>query len=109
MAGRAAGKPRPYACRAELAAYDQDGNHWIDEADAVYADLRVWSRDAAGHDSLATLAQKNVGALYLGSVATPFELNTTADNTNLGAVRASGIYLAEDGGVGALQQVDLVV
>lgn len=93
---------------ADLARYDSDGNLWIDENDAVYADLRIWSKDAAGADSLATLAQRNVGALYLGNVATPFTLNT-AGNENLGQVRSSGIYLSENGAAGTLQQVDLAV
>lgn len=93
---------------ADLARFDLDGNRWIDESDAVYADLRIWTRDAAGNNSLGSLQQYNVGALYLDSVATPFELNTTA-NHNLGMLRASGIYLAEDGSAGTLQQVDLTV
>jgi hypothetical protein len=93
---------------AELAAYDSDGNHWIDENDTVFNDLRIWSKDANGQDSLMTLAQSGVGALYLGQVSTPFALNT-ADNQSLGQVRASGIYLNENGSVGTLQQIDLSV
>lgn len=91
---------------ADLAQYDSDGNHWIDQNDAVYADLRVWSRSADGQDQLATLAQRNVGALYLGSVDSPFAINR-ADNSSLGVVRSSGIYLSEDGSAGTLQQLDL--
>lgn len=93
---------------AELAAHDGDGNRWIDENDAVYSQLRLWSRDAEGKDKLATLAQAGVGALYLERVATPFELKDSANNSQ-GAVRSSGIYLAESGAAGTLQQIDLVV
>lgn len=93
---------------ADLAAYDSDRNNWIDGNDAVYARLRVWSKDAAGQDALATLAQRNVGALYLGNVATPFDLKDSANDLQ-GQVRSSGIYLNEDGTAGTLQQVDLVV
>ena len=57
---------------------------------------------------VSILKSLGVGALYLGSAATPFELRT-ADNTALGTVRASGISLNEDHSVGTLQQVDLVV
>jgi hypothetical protein len=39
---------------------------------------------------------------------TPFSLRT-ADNRTLGAVRATSVYLREDGGVGSTQQIDLVV
>lgn len=93
---------------ADLARYDSDGNQWIDEYDAIYADLHVWSKDANGQDELTTLAQRNVGALYLGNTTTPFAINNT-NNTSLGVVRSSDVYLAEEGGVGTLQQIDLSV
>lgn len=93
---------------ADLAAYDSDGNQWIDENDAVYSKLRVWSKDADGKDQLSTLAQRNVGALYLGNVATPFDLKNGTNDLQ-GQVRSSGVYLNEDGSAGTLQQVDLVV
>lgn len=93
---------------ADLAAYDGDKNNWIDENDAVYSRLLVWSKDAAGQDALSTLAQRNIGALYLGNIATPFDLKNS-ENALQGQVRSSGVYLSEDGSVGTLQQVDLVV
>lgn len=92
----------------DLSAYDSDKNNWIDENDAVYSKLRVWSKDAAGKDALSTLAQRNVGALYLGNVATQFDLKNSANNLQ-GQVRSSSIYLCEDGSAGTLQQIDLVV
>ncbi|MBV5297549.1 MAG: hypothetical protein JZU64_05250 [Rhodoferax sp.] len=91
---------------ADLAKFDQDGNQWIDENDAVYSQLRVWQRDASGQDSLTSLAQSGVGALYLGRVASPFSVNT-ATNQTLGQVRSSGVFLYESGRAGSLQQVDL--
>lgn len=93
---------------ADLACLDADGNCWIDEADAAYAALRLWQRDEAGKDSLTSLKDGGVGAIYLGSTQTPFAL-TDADNARLGYVRASGVYLREDGGVGSVQQVDLAI
>jgi len=91
---------------ADLAKYDQDGNQWIDENDAVYSQLRVWQRDTNGQDSLTGLAQSGVGALYLGRVASPFSVNT-ASNQTLGQVRSTGLFLYESGLAGSLQQVDL--
>ncbi len=88
---------------AELAALDADANGWIDEADPVYASLRVWT---GGDDSGQSLASAGVGALYLGNVTSLFDLRS-ATNESLGQVRSSSVYLAQDGGVGALQQVDL--
>ena len=40
--------------------------------------LRVWTKDAAGKDQLATLKQANVGALSLASVDTPFDLKAVS-------------------------------
>jgi hypothetical protein len=93
---------------ADLAAFDGDGNHWLDEADAAFTTLRIWQRDGAGQDTLSTLRDKGVGALYLGSSETPFAL-TDSENRSLAQIRASGIYLREDGSAGTLQQVDLAV
>lgn len=93
---------------ADLAALDGDGNHWIDEADAAFAALRVWSHDSAGQESLSSLKERGVGALYLGSAETPFALKDE-DNRLRGQVRASGVYLSENGAAGTLQQVDLAV
>ncbi|MBK1682437.1 hypothetical protein [Rhodoferax fermentans] len=91
---------------ADLAQYDLDGNSWIDENDAVYSQLQVWQKNAEGQDSLTSLAQNGVGALYLGRVASPFFVNT-ASNQTLGQVRSTGVFLYESGAVGTLQQVDL--
>ncbi|MCB1724429.1 MAG: hypothetical protein H6953_14760 [Chromatiaceae bacterium] len=93
---------------AELASYDSDQNNWIDENDPIYADLRIWSRAQDGSTSLLALGLQGVGAIYLGRVASPFTVKDDA-NQDLGQVRNSGIFLNEDGSVGTLQQVDLVV
>lgn len=91
----------------ELSAYDSDGNNWIDENDPIFDKLSVWTKDQNGQDSLTSLSQSGVGALYLGNVATPFSV-TNSENELLGQVRNSGIFVQENGVVGTLQQVDLV-
>ncbi|MDP2784296.1 MAG: hypothetical protein Q8O38_06845 [Sulfurimicrobium sp.] len=101
----------------ELAAYDQDGNRWIDENDAVFAQLQVWSKDTQGNDQLATLKESGVGALFLGNAATEFSLLSSgavaggkdANNHLDGKIRSSGVYLSENGAAGSVQQVDLAV
>ena len=93
---------------ADLAALDGDGNGWIDENDRAFEQLQVWQKDAQGQDRLRSLREANVGALYLGRVASPFSLRD-ATNQTLGEVRSTGVYLREDGGAGALQQIDLAV
>jgi len=93
---------------AELAALDDDANGWIDENDAAFDQLRLWSRDQAGNDELTGLLARNIGAISLSAVAAPFEYTTAADET-LGQSRSAGIFLREDGsGAGTVQQIDLV-
>lgn len=87
----------------DLAQFDVDGNGWIDEADPVFSRLAVWSGQ-----SLSTLRERGVGALYTAAVDAPFSLKTQ-DNQLLGEIRAAGLYLTEAGAVGALQQLDLAV
>ena len=93
---------------AELAAYDLDRNRWIDESDPIFAKLKIWSKDAQGNDQLQSLQDKGVGALYLGNVTTDFALKNASNQLD-GQVRASSIYLTENGGVGTTQQIDLAV
>lgn len=92
----------------ELAALDGDGNGWIDENDAAWSQLRIWRPDAQGAGTLQTLKEAGVGAFYLGRADTQFSLNDAANET-LGMMRASSIYLREDGSVGTVSQVDLAV
>jgi hypothetical protein len=92
----------------ELARYDTDGNRWIDENDAVFEHLRIWSPAAEGGGTLANLRERQVGALSLDRLATSFELRDSG-NASLGAVRSSGFYLSEEGHAGSLQQIDLTV
>ena len=93
---------------ADLTAYDSDGNGWIDESDPVFDKLRIWSKDAAGNDQLFALGAKGVGAIYLGRVDTEFALKDQANETQ-GQIRATGVFLRENGTAGTMQQVDLAV
>lgn len=92
----------------ELARLDSDGNGWLDENDPLYAKLRIWMRDEAGNESLVSLADKNVGAIFLNPAKTAFALK---DNGNAlqGQLRESSIFLGEKGGVGTVQEIDLAV
>ena len=92
----------------ELAEYDADGNGFIDEADDIYNKLRIWTRDVEGNSQLLALGDMNVGAIYLGNIDTPFEINDTENNTQ-GVIRQTSIYLGDDGSIGTVQQIDLFV
>jgi hypothetical protein len=92
----------------ELAALDSDGNRWIDENDVAFDALRIWTPSAEGEGTLEPLAQRKVGAIGLDHIDSPFELRG-AGNSNLGAIAASGVFLAEDGRAGNIQELDLAV
>lgn len=92
---------------AELAALDADGDGWIDAADPAFARLQLWRPGGDGGD-LLSLAEAGVGALATQHIASPFELRGRG-NSELGGVRATGLYLTEAGRVGSLQQIDYSV
>jgi hypothetical protein len=79
---------------SELAKYDSDQNGWIDENDPVFGDLRLWQPAADGQGHLATLAEKNVGAIYLDSASTPFTYKDGAGQAQA-ATSATGVFLQE--------------
>ncbi|WKY44727.1 hypothetical protein Q5O14_01120 [Eubacteriaceae bacterium ES2] len=93
---------------ADLAAYDSDGNQWIDENDAIYEKLRIWTKDENGNDQLFALGEKGVGAIYLGNVNTSYSLKN-ASNQSQGQLQQTGIFLKENGGAGTIQHVDLTI
>ncbi len=91
---------------ADLAECDEDGNGWIDEADAVWDKLQIWCRDETGENKLYTLREKGLGAICLQNVSTDFTLQGGMGQTN-GAIRNTGIFLYENGNVGTVQHVDV--
>ena len=90
----------------DLSEYDHDGNGWIDENDDVYNALKVWIRNEDGTDTLLSLKEADVGAIYLGSAITDYSLRDGSFNT-AAKLRSSGIFLKESGGVGTIQQIDM--
>ena len=91
---------------ADLAAYDEDGNGWIDENDAIWSKLKIWCKDENGNDVLYRLADKGVGAICLQNAATDFTLKGQEGQTR-GAIRNTGVFLYENGNVGTVQHVDV--
>jgi hypothetical protein len=92
----------------ELAAYDDDGNGFIDEADSIFNELRVWIRPTDNQSDLLSLKQANVGAIHLGSIATPFDIRDS-NNELLGKVRSTSFFLTEQGQTKSVQQIDLKI
>jgi hypothetical protein len=90
---------------AELSEYDLDNNMWIDENDAIFDELTLWENDGSGQMQLTKIKEAGIGAIYLASAPTPF--NLTDDNNNLVAkIKKSGIALNEDGSVSSIQEMD---
>ncbi len=91
----------------DLAKYDSDGNGWIDEADAIFQKLKIWTKDARGKDVLYSLKELGIGALCLYNQNTQFSLNNQVTNEIQGVVRSTGFFLYESGEAGTMQQIDL--
>jgi len=93
---------------AELAAFDEDGNLWIDENDPIFSELSIW-REAGGEEQqLVSLAEAGVGAIALSHAGTSFNL-LSGNHDLLGQVSASGLFLTEAGEVRSLQEIDLAM
>ncbi len=91
---------------ADLAQYDDDGNGWIDENDAIFTQLSIMEFSAAGEQQLRSAAEAGVGALYLGSVASDYELQNEQGELQ-GVIRRSGVALNENGDALLLQEIHL--
>jgi len=92
----------------DLLAHDEDGNGWIDEADAIFKMLKIWTMDENGNSTLIDLKEAGVGAIYLGYENTEFSLKNETHETNA-VIQKTGLFLYEDGTAGTVQQMDLAV
>ncbi len=92
---------------ADLAKLDSDGNGWIDEGDAAFADLKLWNVGQDGESTVKTFAEAGIGALATQSAATEFTIKDGGEA--VGQQRASSVWLGETGGAGLVRQVDLAI
>ena len=90
----------------DLAAYDEDGNGWIDENDDIWNKLKIWVQDEHGNSKLYSLAEQGVGAICLQNVSTEFGQRGSNGEINA-AIRNTGIFLYENGTAGTIQHMDL--
>ena len=89
----------------ELSFYDEDNNAWIDENDAIFEGLRIYRQDGE-KQTLCTLGEMGIGAIYLRTIGTPFTYKDDS-NISLGQLKATGLFLTEKGEVGSIAQIDL--
>lgn len=92
----------------ELRAYDSDGNQWIDENDAIFDDLKIWSKNEKGEDALIGLGQSGIGALYLSDISSEFTYNTSVTES-IAHLKSTSLFLKEDGTAGLLSALDFTV
>ncbi len=81
----------------------QSGNGWIDENDAIFSQLSLMEFDDEGPTLLAT-AEAGLGAFFLGSAASDYELKNDAGQVR-GVIARSGVALNENGEALLLQEV----
>lgn len=89
---------------SELAQWDDNDDGLITAADPVWQDLVLWQ---PGREEMLTLASKEVRALGLEQVASPFTF-TQNSGEPLGRVTATGYFVAGNA-VQIAQQIDLAV
>lgn len=91
---------------AELAAFDEDGNGWIDENDAIFHQLKIWY-DETDPNATFSLSEAGVGAIYLGQV--PFDYELRGEEGELfGKSKQAGLVVMENGEVKTSQAIDLM-
>ena len=92
---------------SELAKFDEDGNGFIDAGDSIFSKLALVDQGPNGLTA-DTLTVRGVGAIYTGSVSTPYRY-TDGSNQTVANLSRSGIYLNENGTTGIAQQVDVLI
>jgi len=92
----------------ELRKYDSDGNGWIDANDEIFDKLVIWNRDKDGNDTVYTLKELGIGAIFLGDIATEFSFKDERNDT-LGVMRSTSFFIKNCGGAGTLSHIDLML
>lgn len=91
----------------ELREYDSDGNGWIDENDEVFSKLSVLTTSQDGQKMTFRLGELGIGAIYLGETGTRFDIKD--ETGEYGEMKSSSVFLREDGSVGTIHHIDLVI
>ena len=91
---------------ADLSAYDEDQNGWIDENDHIWSKLKIWCINGNGEPELYGLTEKGVGAICLANLGTDMTLRGQSGQVQ-GAIRKTGVFLYENGTAGTIQHLDI--
>ena len=78
------------------------GSGWgmIYEGDDAFDRLTLWEMDESG-ERLTGLKDRGVGAIFLGSPDTPFDLKDSSNQLE-GRIARHGVFLREDGTAGTV-------
>ena len=89
----------------ELRNYDEDNNNWIDENDSIFDNLLIWEKNENGDNSLVSLGQTGIGAIYLSAVDSGFTYSSNIQD-DYARLKQSSFYVKEDGKAGLVTSVD---
>lgn len=89
----------------ELRDYDEDNNNWIDENDSIFDNLLIWEKNEQGNNSLVSLGQTGIGAIYLSAVDSGFTYSSSIQD-DYARLKQSSFYVKEDGKAGLITSVD---
>ncbi len=91
---------------ADLKAYDDDQNGWIDENDKIFDKLRIWQKTDT-KDKLVGLGEVGIGAIFLGNAKTEFSIKDLQSDKKLGKIKSNSFFIFENGQAGVISQIDL--
>lgn len=89
---------------AELAAFDDNGNGFIDPSDDIWQYLYLWRPN----QPLQSMAEAKLGAFSVSSVATPMPL-LDKQQQKTGEIQRSGLAFTDNARPVLVQQIDLLV
>lgn len=93
---------------SELGDYDEDKNNFIDENDSIFNNLLIWERNEKGDNSLVSLGQAGIGAIYLSAVDSGFTYSS-AIQEDYARLKQTSFHIKEDGKVGLITSVDYAI
>ena len=88
----------------ELAAYDEDGNGWIDENDSIFSQLSFMDFTADGEQRIQGIADVGLGAIALESINMDYDLYDSQGNFQAQVAR-NGVALMENGSAVSIQEI----
>ena len=80
----------------ELRAFDKDKNNFIDEQDDIYKNLKVWSINDNGDNTLISLSDTDIGAIYLNDISSSFTYSHSIQQ-EVAQLNSTSIFLNKEG------------